>query len=321
VFSDRSLGAVLDRLKQTILESRLRASALALIHARKKLRVARELFYSQGPGAPRSLIILDHPVTPKPRSSLDNPHPKLYEILNRGRAVYRSRLERFLPYRRDFERIESSYANTNDETEPAWFNGFLPAIDAMSLYSFVVEANPRVIVEVGSGNSTKFMRRAIRDHKLGSSMVAIDPRALAFVDRICDQVIRRPAENVDLAVFDQLQRGDLLFIDSSHRVLQNSDVTVLFLEVIPRLPPGVLVHVHDICLPYDYGSEILDRFYSEQYILAAYLLAEGSHIQVLLPNLFISYDQELKSILNPIWTLPRLRDVDHRGGAFWFETS
>ena len=99
---------------------------------------------------------------------------------------------------------------------------------------------------------------------------------------------------MDPAVFDQLGAGDLLFIDSSHRVLQNSDVTVLFLDVIPRLPPGVLVHVHDISLPYDYGAviEIIDRFYSEQYILAAYLLAEGNHIQVLLPSLFVSYDQE-----------------------------
>jgi hypothetical protein len=285
------------------------------------MRLARELFHTHDPRAPRSLIILDYPVTPKPRFSPDNPHPKLYEILNRNRFEYRSRLERFLPYRGDFEQIQSIPSNPNDETEPAWLNGFLPAIDAMALYSFLVEANPQTIVEVGSGNSTKFMRRAISDHKLRSRMITIDPGAQAFVDRICDQVIRQPAENLDLGVFDQLKRGDMLFIDSSHRALQNSDVTVLFLEVIPRLPPGVLVHVHDICLPYDYGAEILDRFYNEQYLLAAYLIAEGGHVRVLLPSLFISYDQELKSILDPIWALPRLRDVDRRGGAFWFETS
>jgi hypothetical protein len=117
-----------------------------------------------------------------------------------------------------------------------------------------------------------------------------------------------------------LQRGDVLFIDSSHRVLQNSDVTALFLDVIPRLPPGVLVQIHDINLPYDYDRETVDRFYSEQYLLAVYLLAEGNHIRVLLPNLFISYDEELRSILDPLWTLPNLRNVDHRGASFWFET-
>jgi Methyltransferase domain len=308
-----------DKLRQMILKSPLRALAVALIRARDKVKVAMELFYVLAPGAPRSLIVLDYPVTPKTRFFPGNPHPKLFEILNRSREAYRARLTRFLPYRSDFDRIQR-HNGTNDETEPTWLNDFLPPFDAMSLYSFVVEANPRVIVEVGSGNSTKFMRRAIRDHQLRSNMVTIDPGARAFTDRISDQVIRRSAEDVDLAVFDQLQPGDLLFIDSSHRVLQNSDVTVLFLDVIPRLPPGVLVHVHDINLPYDY-DEILDRFYSEQYILAAYLLAEGNHIQVLLPNLFISYDQELKPILDPIWTLPGLRDLDRRGASFWFETS
>lgn len=315
------MQGALDTLKHVILKSPLRVPALALNRMRSKIRLARELFYPPGPGAQRSLILLDYPVTPKPRFSPGNPHQKLFEILNREREAYRVRLKRLIPYRSDLERIQPWYQNAHDEIDPTWVNDFLPALDAISLYCLVAETNPRTIVEVGSGYSTKFMRRAIRDHKLRSSMVTIDPGARAFVDRICDQVIRQPAEDTDRAVFDRLQRGDLLFIDSSHRVLQNSDVTVLFLDVIPRLPPGVLVHVHDISLPYDYESATLDRFYSEQYILAAYLLAEGNHIRVLLPNLFISYDEELKSILDPIWALPDLRGVDRRGGSFWFETA
>jgi hypothetical protein len=285
------------------------------------MRVAREIFWPPGPGVSRSLIILDYPVTPKPRFAPGNPHPKLFELLNRSRGAYRSRLEGFLQYRSDFERIPSWYENAHNETEPSWVNDFLPAFDAISLYCLVVETNPQTIVEVGSGYSTKVIRRAIRDHKLRSSLITIDPWARSFVDRICDQVIRLPAEDVEPAVFDRLQPGDLLFIDSSHRVLQNSDVTVLFLEVIPRLRSRILVHVHDISLPFDYDSTTLDRFYSEQYILAAYLLAEGGHIRVVLPNLLISYDEELKSILDPIWTLPQLREVDRRGGGFWFETT
>jgi hypothetical protein len=128
-----------------------------------------------------------------------------------------------------------------------------------------------------------------------------------------------PVEAVDLSIFDDLSDGDILFIDSSHRTLQNSDVTVLFLEVIPRLKPGVVVQIHDICLPYDYPPEVVERFYSEQYLLAAYLLAEGSRIRVRLPNLFISYDNELRSALDPLWELSELRTVDRRGGSFWFQ--
>jgi predicted O-methyltransferase YrrM len=315
------IESYLERLKHAILNSPLRVPALALNRVRRKFRVASELFHSPPPGSPHSLISLDYPVTPKARYSPGNPHPKLFEILNRERTAYRARLDRFLAYRDDFERIQASYENAHDEPEPTWVNDFLPPFDAISLYCFIVETDPRTIVEVGSGYSTKIMRRAIRDHQLRSRMITIDPGARPFVHKISDQVIGRPAEDAEPAVFDQLQPGDLLFIDSSHRVLQNSDVTVLFLDVIPRLPPGVLVHVHDITLPYDYGTETLDRFYSEQYILAAYLLAEGGHIRVVLPNLFISYDEELKSILDPIWALPQLRRVGHRGGSFWFETN
>ncbi len=77
---------------------------------------------------------------------------------------------------------------------------------------------------------------------------------------------------MDLALFRELQAGDVLFIDSSHRCFMNSDVTVLFLEVLPNLPPGVLVQVHDIFIPYDYPREWVERYYAEQYLLSCYLL-------------------------------------------------
>ena len=84
------------------------------------MRMASELFSSPGPGDPRSLIVLDFPVTPKPRFFPGNPHPKLFDILNRGRDAYKSQLKSdFYPYRADFNRILSS-AITRDETEPSW---------------------------------------------------------------------------------------------------------------------------------------------------------------------------------------------------------
>jgi hypothetical protein len=308
----------LTSLKQTILKSPLRAPALVASRAFKSMRVASEIFSPPPEGQPRSVIVLDFPVSPKPRFSPGHPNPFLVEILNRRRAEYRAWLERFLPYRSDFERIQ---LRSSDETEPTWINGCLPAFDAISLYCTVAEANPRTIVEVGSGNSSKFIRRAITDHHLRGRLISIDPWTPIPLERICDQVIRRPVEDLDQSIFDQLGHRDVLFIDGSHRALQNSDVTVLFLEVIPRLPPGVLVHFHDINLPYDYGSESVGLFYNEQYILAAYLLADGGHIRVLLPGLFVSYDEELKSILNPIWAIPHFAGIDRRGASFWFETT
>ena len=111
----------------------------------------------------------------------------------------------------------------------------------------------------------------------------------------------------------------MLFVDNSHRTLQNSDVTVVFLDVMPKLKPGVILGMHDINLPYDYGPEIRERYYSEQYMLAAHLLAMGERAKVLLPCAYVSRDEELSSILAPIWNTPGLEPVEKLGGAFWLE--
>src|SRR5262249_46442361 len=70
-------------------------------------------------------------------------------------------------------------------------------------------------------------------------------------------------------------QNDILFIDSSHVFRVDSDVRFLFLEVLPRLNPGVLIHIHDIFLPYDYPRDWIvkeHRFWNEQYLLHAFLL-------------------------------------------------
>jgi hypothetical protein len=113
-------------------------------------------------------------------------------------------------------------------------------------------------------------------------------------------------------------------MDGSHRSFMNSDVTVFFLEVLPRLQSGVLVHMHDIFLPEDYPPHSMLNFYphrywSEQYLLAASLLAGHQNYDVLLPNYFISITSELSDILNPLWTNPRMEGVPRGGSSFWIQ--
>ena len=84
-----------------------------------------------------------------------------------------------------------------------------------------------------------------------------------------------------------LKASGILFINNSHRVLPNSDVVVLFLEVLPWLAPGVIVHIHDVYLPHDYPKFMCDRGYSEQYFLATFLLANPAKYKTLLTNYFI----------------------------------
>jgi len=262
---------------------------------------------------------LDYPLRPVPRWGHDRPrHEKLGSILDAGRERYREHLGRILALRGHLARVP--VGEPADPTEPYWLNGWLPGLDAAALYAFLAHGDPATYLEVGSGNSTRWARRAIGDHGLRTRIVSIDPSPRAEIDSICDEVLRAPAEDVDPAFFDRLGPGDVLFVDNSHRCLQNSDATAVFLDVLPRLPAGVLVEVHDVFLPDDYPPEWADRLYSEQYILAAYLLAPGSQLEAELPAWYLSTDPELGGVLDPLWDDVGL-ERDRHGGSFWFRTA
>ncbi|MGA2682164.1 MAG: class I SAM-dependent methyltransferase [Candidatus Bathyarchaeia archaeon] len=263
-------------------------------------------------------ILLDYPVKPTPRYGYGKPpHPKLYNIINRNRNAYKDTLKSFLGFREDFLKIPVK--NANDSTQPFWINSWLPGLDSVALYSLLCLNNPKRFVEIGSGNSTKFARRAIFDHGLRTKITSIDPHPRAQIDLICDTVIRQPLEDTDLTLFDELQNGDFLYIDGSHRCFPNSDVTVVFLDVLPLLKKGVFVEFHDISLPYDYSPMLAERYYSEQYLLAVYILAENNKLKIVLPNSFISKDTELYNVLNPLWDEPKMVEVGRHGGSFWIQ--
>jgi len=150
-------------------------------------------------------------------------------------------------------------------------------------------------------------------------LISLDPEPRREIDRLCDEVIRERLETVDLDLFDHLEAGDILFIDGSHRCFMDSDVTVAFLDILPRLAPGVIVHFHDIFLPYDYPAAWGERYYSEQYLLACFLLAETKLFRILFPNWFIGRDAELTAVLDPLFTRPEMQGVEPRGGSFWLE--
>ena len=111
----------------------------------------------------------------------------------------------------------------------------------------------------------------------------------------------------------------MVFFDGSHRTLMGSDVTVFFFEVLPALPPGVLVHIHDIFLPYDYPQEWRWRHYSEQYLLAAVLLAGLPGLRVELPNAFVAGQPELAGRMAGLWTRLGLVERLHPT-SFWLRT-
>jgi len=242
----------------------------------------------------------------------------LYEIVNKNRASYYKLLKDFLQFEEELIRIKTK-AESPTEDEPHWNNDFLPGLDIAALYSLLRLKKPSKYIEIGSGNSTKVARKAISDGGLSTKIISIDPFPRANIDHLSDEVHRIPIEEFnDPLFFEGLDEGDILFIDNSHRSFPNSDVTVCFLEILPRLKKGVIVHIHDIYIPYDYPQFMCDRAYSEQYLLATRLLSEGDRNQILLPNYFVSEDEELSKILGNLWTNNRMKTVERHGGSFWF---
>ncbi|WP_200977025.1 class I SAM-dependent methyltransferase [Echinicola sp. 20G] len=267
---------------------------------------------------PNKNIFLDYPVSLNQRYSLCNPHLHISSFLKKNNYVYKSNLEYFLQFKDNYLEIPVSELEKHEINDPTWINGFIPGLDLISLYGFLVKYKPNIYIEVGSGNSTKIAKRAIEDYQLQTTIFSIDPSPRNEINEICDHIIRKPLEEVDLNVFNKLEKGDFLFIDNSHRVLMNSDAIAVFLDIIPNLKSGVIIQIHDVFLPYDYPQNWSDRFYSEQYMLANILIYGSDKFDVILPNFYISKLSELAQILNPIWDINILSGVERHGASFWF---
>ena len=264
--------------------------------------------------AGRSVALISDPPKSEPRYGYGKPaHPQLLERIESGRDGYRQWLRRFLSFGDALRRIPLTRC---DATTPCWDNAWFPGLDAVTLYGLMACTKPARYLEIGSGFSTMFARRAVTDQRLDCRITSIDPCPRADISSLCDQVYRRPLETVDPSVYEVLEPGDILFVDGSHHLFMNSDVAVVFLEILPRIKPGVLVHFHDIWLPHDYPVRWADRYYNEQYMLATLLLF-GDQYDIVLPNRFITDDDELSGVLAPLWATSELAAAPRHGGSFW----
>lgn len=154
--------------------------------------------------------------------------------------------------------------------DQSWF----PSLDAAVAYTMVRERKPRRIIEVGSGHSTRVLSRA--QGGLGE-IVAIDPAPRAdIIDLPSVRVVPSTLQAAPFDPFAGLQPGDALFIDSSHILMPGSDVDIVLNRVLPVLPKGVLVHIHDVFLPFDYPAIWGWRAYNEQQGVAP-LLSTGAY--------------------------------------------
>lgn len=167
-------------------------------------------------------------------------------------------------------------------------NAFYSGMDAFVLYALVRERRPKRLVEVGSGFSTHVAHAAMEANGEGR-ITCIEPhptpKLLELGSRV--EVVRSSVQDAGVEPFAALERGDFCFIDSSHVSKLDSDVNFEVFRILPALRPGVVVHVHDIHLPYEYPQHwVKERrwFWNEQYLLYAYLLgAQGRTFRIELP--------------------------------------
>jgi predicted O-methyltransferase YrrM len=267
----------------------------------------------------RTFLPIDYPPREQgPRYGYGRPpHAPLAALLRDGEDAYTRNLSMIAGYADELAAIPAG----PDPVVLAWKNAWLPPMDIAALYGFLRSRAPAQYVEIGSGMSTLCARLAIQDGALPTRLTSIDPQPRAEVDAACDRVIREPLEALDLSVFDDVSAGDVVFMDGSHRVLTNSDTVAFFLDVLPTLPDGVLVGVHDILLPDDYLPQWSDWHWSEQYLVGAYLLAQGSQVRLELATHYAHAHAGLDQLLEPLWSKPALDGLLHTGVALWLTTT
>lgn len=200
-------------------------------------------------------------------------------------------------------------------------NDFYGSADGVIFYCILRHFAPKRIIEVGSGFSSALILD-VNERYFNNSihLTCIEPypkqlKALIRLDETNLHIIESRVQDVPLSTFYDLAAGDILFIDSSHVSKINSDVHFLFFEVIPRLKPGVIIHVHDVFAGFEYPREWLieGRVWNEQYLLHA-LLMGNAHLEVLLMTNFLqtNYPEVLEAKM-PL-------TMKDRGGSIWLRT-
>ena len=200
------------------------------------------------------------------------PYPALEPLFRAAEPFFRDLVSSLDAYAEEFGRILAGEGPARFDQD--WF----PRLDAAIAYALVRRERPARIVEIGSGHSTRFLARAVQDGGLPTRVTAIDPAPRACLAGLGVEHLRVLLSDAGPDLFGALRPGDMLFVDSSHIAMPGTDVDRLVGDLLPRLAPGMLLHLHDILLPDAYPAEWAWRGYNEATAVAALLSGGGWEI-------------------------------------------
>jgi len=191
--------------------------------------------------------------------------------------------------------------------------------DSEILYNMIRHFKPKRMIEIGSGMSTLMAWAATKKNAAEGhpcEQICVEPYMQPWLEKTGLQVIRKRVEDLDLSMFDTLERGDILFIDSSHIIRPQGDVLFEFQQLIPRVKPGVIIHVHDIFSPKDYLDDwIKDKrlMWNEQYLLESFLAFNSEYRVLCALNFLTHHHRDALAAACPVFAEQKHREP----GAFW----
>jgi len=223
-------------------------------------------------------------------------------------------------YADEFKRFPLTRPN-GGERKFFFNNGSYMSGDAEYLYSIIRHFKPRKLIEIGSGNSTLIAIEAIRENfreqpSHSIEHICVEPFLQPWLEKTSAKIIREKVEDLDKSIFQSLSANDILFIDSSHIIRPQGDVLFEYLELLPLLKPGVIVHVHDIFTPKDYLHDWIYKehlMWNEQYIFEAFLSMNKEFEIIGAVNYLSHHHRQLFSSKCPIFAQQQGREP----GAFW----
>ena len=222
---------------------------------------------------------------------------------------------------KNFRQYQAEYKPLHHEC------GYSSNGDGAILYSMLRELRPNKIIEVGSGYSTVVMDNALKKNQeedgIDRQIISVEPypkpvlRDLVANSNVVSLIERR-VEQLDESFFQQLCAGDMLFIDTSHVVDIANDVHYLYLRILPQIPVGVVIHIHDIRFPYEYPRDWVlkaRKHWAEQYLLHMFLAFNESFEIMFASNYLCQlFRKDMSDTLHGLE-----EDGDGWPGSFWIK--